>query len=428
MHRSSPDRTSWSRGSRRVARLRAILWSTAVVLVPCGSCADPIGAPQVAVVGTFDPHRDLIAQLEQVAAIDDAERRDAALETLWAEARAQGRIPWCSGERAVFLYRGPATSVAVAGDHNGWSPDAAPLRRLEPLDLWLRQERFASDARLDYKFVVDGTDWILDPANPSVQWSGFGPNSQLAMPDYEPSQWIAPRTTTPPGTTSGELFFDSAHLGRRVVYRVHTPAPKLRGDGPLAVLFVTDGHEYLDPRLGALASVHDNLLAAGLIRPVLLVFIDPRSEGVNLRGQELADDPRLGRALTQELLPILERTFELAERAEERGILGTSLGGLAALMIGARERETIGLTAIQSPALWFAPDAVSEAFADGVRPPARVFLSFGRIRDGADDVGELMRRFGDGVPVTVRIENEGHSWGQWRALVDDVLITLFPAG
>ena len=33
-------------------------------------------------------------------------------------------------------------------------------------------------------------EWILDPANPYIQYSGFGPNSELRMPE-----WVYPFET-----------------------------------------------------------------------------------------------------------------------------------------------------------------------------------------------------------------------------------------
>ena len=57
-------------------------------------------------------------------------------------------------------------TVAVAGTFNSWVGDAAPLER-SGKSSWhttLHVER----GRHHYKFVIDGRDWILDPANPWV--------------------------------------------------------------------------------------------------------------------------------------------------------------------------------------------------------------------------------------------------------------------
>ncbi len=64
-----------------------------------------------------------------------------------------------------------ARSVAVAGDFNGWRPEATPLRRGEG-GAWSAQVPLAPGRRYEYQFVVDG-EWVADPAAPATD-DGFG--------------------------------------------------------------------------------------------------------------------------------------------------------------------------------------------------------------------------------------------------------------
>jgi glycosidase len=57
-------------------------------------------------------------------------------------------------------------SVAVAGTFNSWVGDAAPLTRVGATT-WQATVK-ANPGRHHYKYVVNGRDWILDPANPWV--------------------------------------------------------------------------------------------------------------------------------------------------------------------------------------------------------------------------------------------------------------------
>ncbi|MDQ7062769.1 MAG: hypothetical protein Q9P90_00855 [candidate division KSB1 bacterium] len=41
-----------------------------------------------------------------------------------------------------LIYRGPASTVAVPGDANGWNPRRAAMQRLANTDLWHRSETF----------------------------------------------------------------------------------------------------------------------------------------------------------------------------------------------------------------------------------------------------------------------------------------------
>ncbi len=80
-----------------------------------------------------------------------------------------------------ITYRDPkASSVAVVGSFNGWSPKANILRRGAD-GLWRTEIRLRPGS-FQYKLVVDGTRWIADPANSSRVSDGFGAvNSVLVV-------------------------------------------------------------------------------------------------------------------------------------------------------------------------------------------------------------------------------------------------------
>lgn len=75
-----------------------------------------------------------------------------------------------------------ATAVAVAGDFNGWNPSFTPLQPLAggawAVTLPLQPGRY------EYMFVVNGTDWIVDPFASEHTDDGFG--SQNAVLDVRP--------------------------------------------------------------------------------------------------------------------------------------------------------------------------------------------------------------------------------------------------
>lgn len=81
--------------------------------------------------------------------------------------------PAAPGEVVARLsLRAPqARRVAVAGDFNGWSPEAAPLAR-GPGGAWTGELRLPR-GRHQYMFVVDG-EWVTDPAATATLDDGFG--------------------------------------------------------------------------------------------------------------------------------------------------------------------------------------------------------------------------------------------------------------
>ena len=375
----------------------------------------------------------LLDSLEAASALADASARDAALDAIWSNLRVADRIPFTAGDSALFLWRGSASGVSVAGDHTGWSPSATPLRRLGLGDVWARADRFPEAARLDYKLVVGGS-WILDPNNPHQQWSGFGPNSELRMPT-----WVFPEETVrgdgvPAGTMGPQVTLTSTHYGTPVLYRVYTPAA-YDGETPLPVVYVTDGHEYADARLGALPIVLDNLIASGDVEPALIVFVDPRYGGTNRRQEQYVQNDGFARLIAEDLVPAIDAAYATRTDAASRVILGTSLGGLFSVYLGLNHPDVFGKLAVQSPAFWVSesPDWWSGAsIYDQVEAASdtwQIHMTTGTINDTEDGA----RRMRDvmtarGLDLTYAEVPEGHSWGNWRALLDDALRTLLPAG
>ncbi|MEO0649233.1 MAG: alpha/beta hydrolase-fold protein [Planctomycetota bacterium] len=368
----------------------------------------------------LDLDRDPVAQLSRLS----TKKRQAALDKLWIELVESGQVPWRQAGEARFLFRGAEVqSVAVAGDHNRWQPTA--LERLEGTDLWWRADSFSPSARIDYKLVVDG-DWVLDPSNDALQRSGFGDNSELAMPEFEPSSWTAPRSGEAPPLEV--LTVESAVLERDVTVRLHRPPAEHLDERALSLLIVSDGHEYADDALGALPLVADRLLAAGRMRPTVCAFVDPRdASGVNRRASELGGSGAFGDFVAEELLDALERHLGQTFAREDVATLGTSLGGVASALVFAAAHERVGAVGIHSPALWVAPGAAQAALTESASKPTRVFLAWGTINDGGDATTKLGRAIEAArIPLESVTADQGHSWGLWSWVMDETLETLLP--
>jgi hypothetical protein len=84
--------------------------------------------------------------------------------------RASGDLPLVFDRTAVFFWRGAARTVEWRGDLVGWGPsDESQGRRVGSTDIWTWHHELLPASRADYKVVVDGETWLVDPGNPHQQ-------------------------------------------------------------------------------------------------------------------------------------------------------------------------------------------------------------------------------------------------------------------
>lgn len=322
--------------------------------------------------------------------------------------------------RALFALRSPAERVFLAGDMNGWSTSAQPLERLAGTDLHVLEIDVVDGARLDYKLVVSGTEWTLDPWNPRTMTGVYGPNSELRTPGY-----VSPaEVETGPATAKGaftEVSVESRALGGPRKAVVWSPAPS-GAARPLPVLYLLDGTDYRD--FAKAHVVAGNLLASRAIPPIALVLVPPVD-----RRSEYERNEAFERFLVDELVPAVEERWPVRKDAAGRGVMGASLGGLAALSVTARRPGVFGRCGAQSTG-GGADGGFDALLGDLARLPAgsaRFHLDAGTFESAFHgfDLLSLTRRLrgvlSRGQQVQYREVPEGHSWGSWRARLAEAL-------
>ncbi len=410
--------------------------------------------PATAAPVTIKNAQDLRTAISSIAAAGSSGGQVQA-DALYAALRTSGRLPLVLGDQAVFMYRGDAARVTFTGDFAGWDLTAgAEARRIGQTDLWIAQKTLPADSRIEYKIVLDGENWILDPANPVVVKRSLGDNNVLTMPKFVTTDESDTRADLAHGTVSDNLTIASQNLGYDVNYRVYTPAgyDQLKD---LPVVYAVDGNDFVDPDMGKMPAVLDNLIAGGRLQPVIAVFVDARQPGHpenNRREQEfLANAPSYAAFIAQELVPAIDAAYRTNAQPDARLIQGVSYGGLIASYIAVRFSDVFHDLAIFSPSFWAlgSPDSVGDpAKAAGVRAmndvlsqvgacggdtgitcptlPIKVFMSSGLpdwdVGD-LDPTAELLTSAQ--IPLRYVETNEGHSWGAWSDLLDEMLLNFF---
>lgn len=383
----------------------------------------------------YSSFRNTIISIQKIATVNDSTERNKQASDWWAAIRKADHIPFTVEDSVMFLYRGAAKSVEWMGDFNGWGYDKKFYNkgtRIVGTDIWVLKTSFPKDARLDYKIVIDGTNWILDPDNIHQQWSGVGggsPNSELRMPSWKEDKALLSRNDIHHGTVKTDILYTSKVLGYQITYCVYLPFDyeKL---GKLPTVYVTDGYEYMHPQLGNMITILDNLIADKKIKPVMAVFVDnrePVNRSNNKRMQELAMNNAYLDFFTKELIPEIEKNYPALSEPSQRAILGTSMGGLTSTYFAFMKPDVFGMAGIQSPAFWTKPQIYSLC-TDKSNPTMKISMTSGLINDTSKESRKMKDVLESSSCVYHYHEvNEGHSWGNWRNLIDDILVDFFAA-
>ena len=361
--------------------------------------------------------------IQRLSQLPTVEEKEAAIDSFMTYARGVG-IPFLEGTEANFIYNKSASSLAIAGDFNGWNSGNTKMIKVSGTNFFYRTETFELNARLDYKFVVNGSNWILDPENPNRVSGGFGPNSELAMPDY-----IQPwEIKFNPSIQHGErknITVASSVINRSYSITVYLPPSyKTETAKKYPTVYFQDGGEYIT--LGASINVIDNLIDANKITEVIGVFVSPTN-----RGDEYAFENRNKYAefFATELVTHIDSSYRTSNAASDRLVLGDSYGGNISGLISYTYPDVFGNCGLHSVA--FQPNnyEVYNMIVDGEKKEIKFAGCWGTY----ESLNANMNNFrgaiiAKGYNFDWAEYPEGHSWGLWRANIDLILESIFPYG
>ncbi|MCF7797481.1 MAG: hypothetical protein K9N36_06890 [Candidatus Marinimicrobia bacterium] len=354
----------------------------------------------------------------QVYTAETPAEKSALVDSFMTWAQATTGIPYVEDStRAFFLYRSSSVSnVAVAGDFNGWDPANHDFTQLSGTNLYYRMETFEPTARLDYKFVLDGGQWILDPLNPNTCAGGFGPNSELAMSHYIQPPEIQ-SYEIPHGSVSQDNFTDSNGATHDI--RMYLPPGYTASGDSFPVAFFHDGGEWLD--LAYAQNTLDYLIHYQEIQPIIGVFVDP-----NDRNQDYSYSYAYLDMFCNELVPWIEERYRVKEGPAHRATIGVSLGGLTSLLFSIQRPDVFGNCGAFSPAIWFG-DIVNQ-YASAIEIQTKIYLDSGTYEPAIYQATQSLVELLDdrNVAYVNKIWYEGHSWGAWRAHLDEALTLFWP--
>ncbi len=392
-------------------KLNLAVFFTIVTLTSCVSKNPEVPSPDQEIQA--NNFSELLVELEELQVGDRQAVVDAFLDTL-------SNAPILERSNCYFIYSGSATSVKVAGDFNFWNP-GGDFENLEGTDLWYQKHKFPLNARLDYKLVVNGQNWMLDPLNANRISGGFGPNSEVAMPNYEQPWEINENPDTPQGTLLTETLA-STITGKTYTIRVYTP-PNYNVNTSYPSVYFQDGDEYLN--LATASTVMDNLLDSEAIESVIGVFVVPNNRNVEYAGD---DRFKYRDFFADELVPFIESKYSVETSPDSRAVLGDSYGGNISAIIAFGRPDVFGNCGLHSGAFQPSDFETNDLVKESIRD-IKVASIWGSYEGSlTTNMQSIKNHFETNEYDLIWKElPEGHSWGLWRATIDDMLIHFFPA-
>ena len=172
---------------------------------------------------------------------------------------------------------------------------------------------------------------------------GPNPNSQFRLgPDSMPQEGV------PKGEIRGPFHIQSnVYPGTQHTYWVYVPA-QYDPAVPTALMVYQDGQAFMDPNGDLRAqNVMDNLIYRREIPVMLGVFINPGrtpeqpeptpaewgDRTTNRPTEYNTPDDKYARVITEELMPVLNKEYNISKDPEMRGIGGSSSGAIAAFAV-----------------------------------------------------------------------------------------------
>jgi enterochelin esterase family protein len=277
--------------------------------------------------------------------------------------------------------------------------------------------------RLEYRFAVargDVVEVVLDPANPVSVVTAFGDRSVLELPGYAPPWWLS----APSVAGAMETLSLAGETADEVPVTVWSPVD-LEDDDPAPLLLVHDGAEY--DQLARITTYCGALVAGGQLPPHRVALAHPV-----IRDAWYSGSPRYLRTIAQAGLD------RIGERYALRGpvvVVGASLGGLTALLLGLLAAPRVGGVYAQSGSFFQVRHDDSESgypyfgrisrLVQSVldmrhaEHPLVIGMSCGTLEENVAnnrDMAAALRRAGH--DVTLREVPDLHNYTAWRDALD----------
>jgi len=350
-----------------------------------------------------------------------------------------------SNNRVAFINFSRADKVFLNGDMTHWAKNIT-MKHIPKTQIHYHIQEFESDARLEY-LIQSTKDKLpgLDSLNPFIVHNGFGPNSELAMPEYNGVPVLDPYIEGKKGDYKivEEFKVSSDILGYEHDVLAYLPPNYQNSSATYPTIYIEDGRDYIEFAITPV--VIDNLIRTRQIKPVIAIFINPPNrhlpeEPNRMTEYGLNDD--YVNFKTDELVPFIESNFRAEQNPLSRMAAGDSFGGLISAYTPFLRPDVFGIGYSQSGYHSYQNDRLINLYQSSKKKPISLYVDIGIYEQvvGADmlpkeetDFLSANRRFKKvleekGYDFVYREYHEGHTWGNWRRHMIDALVHFFGSG
>ena len=234
-------------------------------------------------------------------------------------------------------------------------------------------------------------------------------------------RWPARGARGEPGTL--ELLPDvlSPQLKNERDLLVYLPASHAAGTKRYPVIYMHDGQNLFDPATSFAGhwQVDETMAAASLqgLEAIVVGVPNMREQRINEYSPFDLKEYGPGRGdlyldfLTRTVKPLVDRRYRTRPERRHTGIAGSSMGGLISLYAFFSRPETFGFSAVMSPSLWLAGEAIFPIVEAAPFVPGRIYLDIGH-REGVRHVRNARR-------LREILEQKGYHQGVDLRLVED---------
>ena len=302
----------------------------------------------------------------------------------------------------VALWGDLNSNTELVKDENGvWSATIGPLAP----DIY------------GYSFRVDGRS-LLDPNNTWAKPSRSIDTSVLEIPGVPPVPYDRQSNVA-----HGEvhlLDYDSKSLGKMRRLRVYTP-PSYNQKSRYPILYLLHGagdSEATWTEFGRANVILDNLIAAHKAVPMIVVMTDGHAASSYAPASRERNAAAFEADLLGDVIPFVESRYRIKKGRENRAIVGLSMGGNQALLIGLNHRDLFAYVGGMSSAIREPEKPLAAFWAEpnSAKTPMRLLW----LCVGTDDFLIKENRAFDALLNARQVPHQyiettgGHTWTNWR--------------